>query len=1373
MKKRLSSIFLICVMVLTMANPAALAVEAELETNPLSQGREAGERKFQASEVDMKRSTANTANQNQVLNAAQYPPTRNDTAVTLDLAAGAIIIETTGYRQGDAYQTYTGSYRLTTKGETANTITVESGTHELILDGVKIKAIDAPAISIEKDASAVITLHGENELTGGPCYAGLHVEVGADVTIDGDGRLIAQGGIVESKSVGTGAGAGIGGNGAQIKDSQVQKWCDFGDITIKGGTIDATGGATHSANYGAGAGIGGGGSTLNQGKLEDLAELEGSITIENGTITASGGADSKGDTWGGAGIGSGGAGNTNQPHRSDIKVTIEGGTVAAKGGSIAAGIGGSNSMDGGRIAITGGQVKAIGSADGYWGGAGIGGGDNSGVKEIKIAGNAQVTAKGGGCAAGIGGGTDRGVDIIQDNASVQPGSITIGGSAIVTAYGAGNGSFGGAGIGAGNSYYNDNGCGTISISDSAKVTAFAGTRAQGIGVGADYGGDDENRLSVSGGVQVWMFNRDTTWPAFWGQNKAGDGITDAYTGNGVATVWYTGSAIPPVDTISDAYSTASGESYKWSHNAARELQILSDGAVVQKGAYPDGFTLGNWAAIFSAETHEVTASVSGAGGTVSPASQSVASGGEAVFTIAREPGYKVDKILVDGADKSEQLDGNTFTLSNVQNNAAISISFTEMTAQDVVDTTDKLPPIKDGEEITEQTKQTILDTKMDYEALSEEEKAAMPETQKEKLHEALSQMSNIEVKVEVQIAGGEQGVFSVPEHQKPALLENMTIEEAAALKSDAAAYKIVVTVAEAKLDAAAESSIQGELNGATAAEKHDVTVKKVMSKNGTDEKTEPISTLVKPIQLEFSIPENLRTPPPQTERTFMLLRTHDQGSGAYTTQVLDGTVDRERWTYVVESDKFSVYTLAYVDTKQDIPTVTAQPSANVTYGTPVTLTVSPTGSGWTYVWYKDANGNGTLDLDTDIKMDGNTSSLTLNDVADSGTYWAQVNTGSDSTVSTAVAVTIHKATPTLSFVPSAESLKGGGSVTLTVGQVPGGGSVAVSCDNSIVVTQNDDGTYSASLPNSNQTYTFTAAYAGDENHNAGTATCTVRVTESGGSSSGSGHRYTVSAGSAQNGAVQVSPENAAKGATVTVRVKPDAGYRLADLTATDSSGNGLKMTDQGGGIFTFAMPGSKVRVQASFVPENAPESELPFVDVDRSDWFYQAVTYVYREGVMSGTTGTIFQPAAPTTRGMIATILHRLEGAPAAAAAAFGDVAAGQYYTDAVAWAAGKGIVMGYGDGSFGPNDPITREQLAAILYRFAGYKGYDVSSTDSLSGFSDSASVSGYAVKAMGWAVQTGLISGMNDGTLRPKDSATRAQAATILTRFMENTNK
>lgn len=188
----------------------------------------------------------------------------------------------------------------------------------------------------------------------------------------------------------------------------------------------------------------------------------------------------------------------------------------------------------------------------------------------------------------------------------------------------------------------------------------------------------------------------------------------------------------------------------------------------------------------------------------------------------------------------------------------------------------------------------------------------------------------------------------------------------------------------------------------------------------------------------------------------------------------------------------------------------------------------------------------------------------------------------------------------------------------------------------------------------------------------------------------------------------------------------------------------------------------------------APVSGLPFKDVKTADWFYNDVKYVYEKGMMAGTAADVFAPNATTTRAMIVTILYRLEGSPAViGTSAFVDVPAGQWYTDAVNWAAANQIVKGTSATTFAPNDSITREQMAAILYRYAQYKGYDVTKKADLSGYSDNGQVSAYAKDALAWANAAKLINGVTNTTLAPQGNATRAQVSAILHRFCDGVVK
>ena len=276
-------------------------------------------------------------------------------------------------------------------------------------------------------------------------------------------------------------------------------------------------------------------------------------------------------------------------------------------------------------------------------------------------------------------------------------------------------------------------------------------------------------------------------------------------------------------------------------------------------------------------------------------------------------------------------------------------------------------------------------------------------------------------------------------------------------------------------------------------------------------------------------------------------------------------------------------------------------------------------------------------------------------------------------------------------------------------------------------------------------------------------------TASGGDSTAS---YKIAVAPTANGEVTASGTSAGRGSTVTLTVKPDSGYRLDTLTVTTSTGEPVKLTEKGDGSYTFTMPAGSVTIKAAFAEITG--GGLPFVDVPRDSWYYDGVAYAYEKGLMNGTGATTFSPDMTTSRAMIATILWRLEGSPVVNyAMRFDDVDAGSWYGEAVRWAASEGIVTGYGSNSFGPDDPITREQMATMLYRYAQYKKYDVSvgeNTNILS-YADSDQLGEWAVPAMQWACGAGLINGTGDGsTLSPQGQATRAQAAVMLMRFCEN---
>ena len=258
--------------------------------------------------------------------------------------------------------------------------------------------------------------------------------------------------------------------------------------------------------------------------------------------------------------------------------------------------------------------------------------------------------------------------------------------------------------------------------------------------------------------------------------------------------------------------------------------------------------------------------------------------------------------------------------------------------------------------------------------------------------------------------------------------------------------------------------------------------------------------------------------------------------------------------------------------------------------------------------------------------------------------------------------------------------------------------------------------------------------------------------------------YKITVEATQGGTVTADPTAAKAGTTVTLTPVPDRGYQVGSVAVTDRFGEPVAVTENADGTYTFTMPNGQVTVTVTFA-----ETPLPFTDVAEGDWFHDAVRYVYDNGLMDGVGDNQFAPNATTNRAMVVTILYRLAGEPAVSGdAAFTDVADGLWYTDAVLWAAQKGIVNGISATEFAPSGDLTREQLAAILYRYAAYQGYDVSQRADLSGFGDASSISGYAQEALSWAHAQGLVLGFEDGSLRPQGTASRAQIAAVLMRFL-----
>lgn len=251
---------------------------------------------------------------------------------------------------------------------------------------------------------------------------------------------------------------------------------------------------------------------------------------------------------------------------------------------------------------------------------------------------------------------------------------------------------------------------------------------------------------------------------------------------------------------------------------------------------------------------------------------------------------------------------------------------------------------------------------------------------------------------------------------------------------------------------------------------------------------------------------------------------------------------------------------------------------------------------------------------------------------------------------------------------------------------------------------------------------------------------------------------------AANGSLKADTTWAADGQIVYVTATPDTGYVLSSLFVKTAKGDQLKVYEaKKAGVYYFYMPDQYVTVSAYFAPA---ASALPFNDVAYTSWYYDAVKFVYDKGIMDGVSYYRFAPDATITRGMVVTMLWRMAGEPYEAAAGFTDVAAGRYYSTAVAWAARNGIVEGMTATTFAPDQAITREQLASILYRYAKWLGFSGYGSD-ISGYTDAGKVSSYAYDAMSWAVRSGVVTGTSARVLDPQGTASRAAAAQMFMNF------
>lgn len=429
----------------------------------------------------------------------------------------------------------------------------------------------------------------------------------------------------------------------------------------------------------------------------------------------------------------------------------------------------------------------------------------------------------------------------------------------------------------------------------------------------------------------------------------------------------------------------------------------------------------------------------------------------------------------------------------------------------------------------------------------------------------------------------------------------------------------------------------------------------------------------------------------------------------------------------------------------------------------VTASISAEDAVYTYQWYR-------MDGETPVQVDGaNSASYPVVNVADSGTYFCRVTAAVDGET-----LSRDSGEMTVSILPKSldadavedvpDQTYTGSAITPALNVVDGG----------TVLTEGMD--YTAAYTNNVQTGTAQVTVAFQGNY-TGTAVKTFIIVKKapvtppgpGGGNGNAGHPVKDETEKDAHGTITIAPKQAKKGKTVNIIPKPDKGYEVDTITVLDDAGKQLTVTKKNG-HYSFTMPDCTVTVKASF---RKTDRKLPFADVKPGEWFYEAIVYAYEHGLMKGIGDTAFGPGGITTRGMVATILWNLEGCPSAAGEAFfSDVPEDAYCAQAVKWASENGIVTGYGNGRFGPGDPVKREQMAAILFNYARFKGHNVSGDKGVdvSSFKDISELSTYAGPAMQWCVDNGIIAGKGGGILDPKGKVTRSQAAQMFYSFCEN---
>ena len=488
--------------------------------------------------------------------------------------------------------------------------------------------------------------------------------------------------------------------------------------------------------------------------------------------------------------------------------------------------------------------------------------------------------------------------------------------------------------------------------------------------------------------------------------------------------------------------------------------------------------------------------------------------------------------------------------------------------------------------------------------------------------------------------------------------------------------------------------------------------------------------------------------------------TGASGDFIYASKMNITAASNENWTITISSKNYTditaTLTFSPVDRTDAGVTISSVP-ASKTYGESFTLTASVTDAGTgTGSWTWTSNDPSVLQV-TGTGASATVKALKAGSATISAKYESDTTMGEQTTAS----ITVGKRVITVTADNKSMTVNGTlPTFTVTYGNLPSGVQAADIFGTLASASTTTDGKTTGSFDITVTTPVLkTEAGANYEVGAVTKGTLTVNPRpSSGGGGGGSVSTYSVTVGKTENGSVSVSPKSASKGDTVTITVTPDKGYVLETLTVLDKNDKEIKLTEKNG-KYTFTMPAGKVEVKVTFMDDNTMLNY--FVDVKAGDYFYDAVKWAAEKGITSGTDATHFSPNAACTRAQIVTFLWRAAGSPEPkGTGSFADVPSDSYYTKAVAWAVENGITGGTGDGKFSPNATCTREQAVAFLYRASGSPAVSGGSA-----FNDVAANAYYA-DAVAWAEKNEITGGIGGGLFGSGNDCTRAQIVTFLYR-------